>query len=349
MPFVYLTVEIDMTTPSLGDLTRTHPLPKGWSQPTVVEDTVVADGLELHRAGVASTGSNGEEMVGSAAHLVSSPLDRAYFELIERISTVEAIRLPPPGFGLRTLDGPRAEDRPPADLFRESDAPARWRYSRSNGVAVHGDWKSASLRAFWELCERDRVLRAWYGAVAPRRLPLPIDTPLGRAASYEWIACSFPETEGSPFSRGVHVCAVFGFPRVEAPLLFGYGARPSLDDAQGAATCEAMQSLAFLWGEELAKADPPFAPTALYHLETLQRPGRHGIVRRWLEGAHTRYRPPGRPADIDAAVSFVDLTPSWLRGLKVSKAVCAAAIPLTFGDAPFAAHLPPELRVHPIA
>ena len=30
-------------------------------------------------------------------------------------------------------------------------------------------------------------------------------------------------------------------------------------------------------------------------------------------------------------------------------AVCPAATPLAFGEAPFVAHLPPELRVHPIA
>jgi hypothetical protein len=29
--------------------------------------------------------------------------------------------------------------------------------------------------------------------------------------------------------------------------------------------------------------------------------------------------------------------------------MCDAAVPLAFGAAPFLAHLPPELRVHPIA
>jgi len=131
--------------------------------------------------------------------------------------------------------------------------------------------------------------------------------------------------------------------------VLGWGARPSLDEAQDVAAREAMQSLAFLWGEPLAEADPPFSPTPMYHLEMFQRPVRHDLLRRWLDGAHTRFRAPALPTESDAEVSFVDLTPPWLRGLKVSKAVCPAAMPLTFGDSPLAVHLPPELRLHPIA
>jgi len=44
----------------------TSPLPSGWSEPTVVEDVVVADGVELRRAGLASTGPDGEEVTGAA-------------------------------------------------------------------------------------------------------------------------------------------------------------------------------------------------------------------------------------------------------------------------------------------
>jgi hypothetical protein len=357
MPFVYLHGDCThgrrangMTVPLLARLASAYPLPKGWSEPALVEDLVVADGVDLRRAGLASTGPNDEEVVGSAADVSTSPLDRAYFELIERISTVEAIRLAPASFDLRTLDGSVAGCRAAADVFGESDEPARWRYARSNGVAVHADWRSASLRALWELCERDRVLRSWYGEVAPHRLPLAIDsTPLARARSYEWVACAFPETGGSPFSRDVHVCGVFGLPKTEAPFVFGYGARESLEEARLAALREATQLLAFLWGEELPKSEPPFAPTPMYHLESFQRLERQASVRRWLEGAHTLHRSPAPAAARDSEIRFVDLTPPWLHGLRVSKAVCAAAVPLVFGQDPMCAHLPAELRVHPIA
>jgi hypothetical protein len=339
-----------MSSRSLAELTRAYPLPDVWSPPSVVEDTVVADGLELRRAGITSTGPQGEEMVGSAADGVASPLDRAYFELIERISTVDAIALHPSHFDQWTLDGRTAGPRPSADVFHDSDDPARWRYARSNGVAVHVDWKSASLRAFWELCERDRVLRSWYGEVAPQEIRSALDSsPLAQARSYEWLAYAFPETAGSRFSKGVHVCGVFGLPRTEAPFVFGYAARRSLEDARLGAEREATQLLAFLWGEDLPKAEPAFSPTPFYHLETFQRLERQRIVRSWLEGAHVANPSPGGAAADDSEVLFVDLTPAWLHGLRVSKAVCSAAVPLTFGDGPLGAHLPVELRVHPIA
>jgi hypothetical protein len=310
----------------------------------------MADGLELHRVGISSSGPGDEEVTGSAAELAASPLDRAYFELVERISTAEAIRVPAPRCGVRTLDGQSAGQRPRADAFPENVAPDRWRYAKSNGIALHVDWHTASLRAFWELCERDRVLRSWYGEVEPRPLAGALDSaPLARARSYEWLAYSFPVTEASSFSLGVQVCGVFGLPNAGAPFVLGFGARPSLDEALDAATREATQLLAFLWGEEPTTQDPPFAPTPLYHLETFQRPERHRLVRAWLEGAHTRYRPSAPPAQGDTGVSFVDLTPPWLHRLVVSKAICPAAVPLTFGDAPFGTHLPPELRIHPIA
>jgi hypothetical protein len=48
-------------------------------------------------------------------------------------------------------------------------------------------------------------------------------------------------------------------------------------------------------------------------------------------------------------VEFVDLSPPWLpAGLHVAKALCRAALPLVFGESPFASHLPRELQIHPI-
>jgi hypothetical protein len=128
------------------------------------------------------------------------------------------------------------------------------------------------------------------------------------------------------------------------------GARPSAEDALFAAVREATQLLAFLWGEPLPGASPVLAPTPAYHLDAYQWSERHGIIRRWLEGEHAQY---GRllpdPQEVTDEVLFIDLTPSWLKGLRVAKAVCPAALPLVFGDDPGAAHLPPAIRTHPIA
>jgi hypothetical protein len=335
------------------------PLPEGWSKPGVVEDVVVADGVALRRAGLSSTGPGGEEVTGAAVEAVGSPIDRSYFELLERVSTLESLRERRSSYALMTMDGERLGDRAAEDVFPESDDPARWRYARSNGVALHSDWRSASLRALWELAERDRVLRAWYGETRPERLEFsPGSTPLDGARSYDWRAYGFPETEQTQFSRGVQVVGVFGFPvREGMPLVCGYGARPEIRDALDAAVREAMQLLGFLWGEPPLDRLPDPAPTALYHLELFQSPDHHDVLRRWLENGHERFLSArellaSRKDDSShmARPAFVDLTPAWLvGGLRVAKAVCDAAMPLAFGDVPFTAHLPPELRVHPIA
>jgi hypothetical protein len=329
-----------------------YPLPSGWSGIAVVEDTFIADGIKLRRAGLSSVSPAGEEILGSAADAQGSPMARAYFELVERVSTIEWLGRDRAPCDLLTVDGRLAKESPWEEVFPESPEPAAWRYSRSNGIAIHGNWERASKRAFYELCERDRVLRSWYGETVPQRVLFDLRaTPLAHSRSYEWCAYSFPESEKRRFSRGVHVRGVFGIPRNrELPFVFGYGARSSPEDALFAATREATQLLAFLWGESLPEEDPASAPIPAYHLEAFQWSERRDGIRRWLNGGHARYRsvswPPG---EVDGRVFFVDLTPSWVQGLRVSKAVCAEALPLAFGNDPGALHLPAEIRVHPLA
>ena len=176
-------------------------------------------------------------------------------------------------------------------------------------------------------------------------------TPLAGARSYDWRAYLFPEGEGVEFSSGVEVVGLFGLPaRTGLPLVCGYGARPELRDALETAVREATQLLGFLWGEPPLERLPEPAPTALHHLEHYQWPGHHDVLRRWLEEGHERFSPEMPRRSVSSELAFVDLTPAWLGGgLRVAKAVCPAAMPLAFGDAPFAAHLPTQLRVHPIA
>jgi ribosomal protein S12 methylthiotransferase accessory factor YcaO len=238
-------------------------------------------------------------------------------------------------------------------VFPESDDPVRWRYARSNGVALHANWRAACTRARWELAERDRVLRAWYGEIRPARLPFPpASSPLRETRSYEWSAYAFPEPDPTSFSVGVEVVGVFGFPITPlAPLVMGFAARADAPGALDAATTEAMQLLAFLWGEALPESPPALGPTAAQHLDHFQWHGRHPALRRWLDGAHTEHASrAGRTNAVASEVAFLDLTPDWLGGgLRVAKAICPAAMPLIFGDSPFGRHLPQELRAHPIA
>jgi hypothetical protein len=331
----------------------TFRLPDGWSEPAVVEDTIVADGVRIHRAGLSSVSPGGEEVTSSAAEAGTSPAERCRFELLERVCTMEALRAPPLFCELEDAAGELVGFCPGAEAFPESDEPARWRYARSNGVALHAGWSSACSRAMWELCERDRVLRAWYGETVPERLTeAACASVLTTARSFSFRAYAFPEPEGGRWSRGVHVAGVFGFPRRPGvPLVYGYGARDDLASAVEAAEREALQLLAFLWGEDIPAEVPQVAPTPLYHLERFLCPKSHDLLLRWLEGDHVRHRAGRRQiAPTDDRVAFVDLTPSWLGGgLRVAKAISCDAAPLAFGEAPFSAHLPPELRSHPIA
>jgi len=341
-------------------------LPEGWSAPELVEDVIVADGLSVCRAGIAITAPDGEEVTGSAAALEqgrkdgdTSPAMRARYELLERASIVEAVRSPAMAVEIRTATGGHVRTCSARDLFPESSDPSRWRYARSNGVAVHGDWSSACERALWELAERDRILASWYGEVQPVRLDASL-APCASTTRYEWSAWVFPEARGCRFSRGLDVVGVFGFPTSpEAPLAMGFAARPERGAALDDATREAIQVMAFLWGEPVPPTFPAMEPTAMGHLDFHQVRDSHRILRSWLAGDHLTYgrgdagRGDSGPS-VDGmardAVLFADLTPPWLDGgLRVAMALCPTARPLVFGDSPFGAHLPPERRIHPIS
>jgi hypothetical protein len=216
-------------------------------------------------------------------------------------------------------------------------------------VALHASWQTACERARWELAERDRILRSWYGAIRPIRVAFPPSSPLVSVATYDWCAYAFPEPDAASFSSGVEVAGVFGFPRLHgAPLVMGFGARDDAEGALEAAETEATQLLAFLWGEPSPDAAPEMGPTPVHHIDRFQWRPNHGQLREWLGGAHEGHAPRSSPR-VRGETAFVDLTPDWLRGgLRVAKAVCTSATPLTFGDSPFGGHLPPELRPHPI-
>lgn len=323
-------------------------LPDGWSAPETIEDVVVADEVAIHRAGVSSIAESGEELCGSAADCSGPSLGRAWFELLERVSGYEALQKRRAGYDLLDERGAQLTTALRTEVFPESDRPATWRYARSNGVALHTDWTTACRRALWELAERDRVLRSWLGEIRPE--PVPVDlarTSLSAAQSFDWRVCSFPEKDASAFSANVEVVGVFGLPRVDnAPFVLGLAGRPTEDAAVEAAIREALQLMAFLWGEAPPES-PPTEPGPMQHLDTYQVRAAHDSIRRWLAGGHVAYARRRKPCS--GGVGYVDLTPDWLpAGLRVAKAVCAEAVPLVFGAAPLFDALPVELRVHPI-
>lgn len=304
-----------------NNLTRKLPLPPGWSEPEIIDDCVDVGGVAVYRAGVSSRNGSGLEVTGSAAERDGSPLWRAWLELLERMAIVES--------GVGTSDDPR---RRPA---------------RSNGVAAHATWTAACAGARLELVERDRVLRSWYGELAP--VPVPAPELLRDFGSHEWVACVIP---GEPWSD-VEVAVVVGFPAdPQRPLARGFAARSSRRAAVEAASREALQGLAFLWDEPVPECAPAPAPTPIFHLDYYLYPRHHQEIRRWLAAEHGRHPKLWIPATPAAKIRFVDLTHPALAGqLAVAQAGSDAALPLVFGDAPVqvAAGLPRELHVHPIA
>lgn len=253
-------------------------------------------------------------------------------------------------YDLTTADGVSVGRRPGEAVFPASDDPGRWRYSRSNGVALHIDWTTACQRASCELAERDRVLRAWYGEIRPERIDFSPPVVGGSEGSYDWYAYSFSEVRGEAEPCDAHVAGVFGFPmRAGFPLAMGFGARMDLREALEAASVESMQRLAFLWGDALPDELPAIGPTPAHHLDCFQHPASHRVLRAWLNGGHLVHGD-GPKVTARDPVAFVDLTPPWLgSGFRVAKAVCDSALPLAFGESPFARHLPRELQPHPIA
>lgn len=325
-------------------MVNAFPLPDGWAVSERVEDEIAVGPLRIRRAGIAAVREE-EEACGSAAATDGSPSDRAFYELLERITVFDAQRTAPSSFDAFDDDHARRATLLRPEAFPVSDVPERWRYARTNGVAIHRTWGEACRRARLELIERDRFLRAWYGAIAPTRLERML-AQLLVVDAFEWGLYSFPDEHDA-----TSVVAVFGFPRApDAPLVMGMAAREDLEAAVVAAEQEALQQLAFLWGEPVGSEPPPLGPTAMHHLELYQPRSQHEQLRAFLAGAHRAF---GRE---DASmrrgvldVSYLDLTPEQLRGLAhVSKAISAEAVPLIFGDSPFAAHLPAALRPHPI-
>lgn len=323
------------------------PLPEGWSAPDAVEDAIEVDGALVHRAGVSAIAPSGEEMCGSAADRFGPAPDRAWFELVERICTIDAIADCRDRHRLLDASGAAAGEIANRDLFPESDAPAEWTYARSNGVAIHRDWAAACRHARWELAERDRVLRSWRGEIPAQRIALS-DELTPQTTHYEWLAASFGATAGS-FSEDVAVVAMCGIPQDEAlPFAIGFAGRESIEVALAAATREAVQQLAFMWGEPTSSEVAAQKPGAMLHLDTYQLPANRARVRRWLNGDHPNVVPT-LEARADSSIRYVDLSASWLpSGLRVAKAVAPGAMPLVFGLAPAMRGLPPELRIHPI-
>jgi hypothetical protein len=271
--------------------------------------------------------------------------------LVERTSLVSAGRHESREFSLKDFAG-RAMGRASVHrVFPQSNDP-RVRFARSNGVAAGTNWRSACRAAQWELVERDRVLRSWYGVTRPRPLSLPSSMwrdALGTRCDFR--AYSFPRASRS--QRGSAV-GVFAFPRSpEVALAYGFAADHDSKRALERAAAECLQRFGFLWGETIPTSEPAFAPTAEYHQEYYLQPSMHQRLRNWLSGEHARTPCTlSERTGVGHVSEFADLTPDVLRGkLFVVKALPRCELDLTFGAGHPAVtgSLPESFQVHPIA
>lgn len=337
----------------IGALRRAFPLNDGWVEEEPVEDAIDAGGQWVERAGLAARREGCGEATGSAAAIGRSPLDRAYFELLERVSILDAMRVRSRRWPLLDAGGTVAGEAKTEELFPESDAPDEWRYARSNGVAFHSTFEQARDHALWELAERDRVLRSWYGGAAPVRTDLPGEETLPSPDAHDWRGYVLPDARPTCWTATVRVAVVVGFPRrPSVPLAIGFGARPRAVAALSAAAREAVQRVAFLWDEAVPEQPAMGPPSPALHLDWYLCPSNHGRIHDWLAGEHARFGGASHLPEGVSAPLFADLTPHSLRGRAfVIKAMSSDVVPLTFGFGPeeLSGHLPHELKIHPVS
>ena len=187
-------------------------LPPGWWEPERFSEWASIGRWSIALVGLSSTDREGVEALGSAADPDGPPEQRAYFELLERIAVLDAARRREAVWTRLDVDGKPLGVQPTGTLFPNSPLPNRWRYARSNGVAAHHSWHAACSAAARELAERDRVLRAWLGDVAPFELALPTDWPhedLERHYELRLFVFGEPEPSGVA-GELVYVAGLFG-------------------------------------------------------------------------------------------------------------------------------------------
>ena len=336
----------------IEELKRIHPLPKGWEIPEVIIQETQVGREKINVVGIAAAKGKEEAFqgaTGSAAAIEHSPVDRAYYELLERIAILEAINTPRPTFPLLDPYGRKAGELACEEVFPESKN-ALYSFSKSNGVALGRDFADAAQRARFELVERDRILRHWFLQRAPKRLDNCDIAISGLDEHYEFAGYEFP-AHAQDNAPEVSVVGFFAFPKTaQRAFLYGLGAAESQLSAVEKARQEILQVAGFLWEEEVETALPEFSPTAAFHQDYYLFCKRAQALRDWLEGRSTETR-----ASFDLLTTpagWVDLTPEFLKsGLKVVKRIDSTRLPLVFGKRHpnVRAELSESLWIHPIS
>lgn len=308
------------------------PAIKNWQMEEVVQDSVNIAGLELSFCGIQASHPKYGPIVGSATEAGDhDPWDRAWHELLERVSIIEAIHAAPSQFVTRDMCGKPLGMLPFNQVFPSPPQGEEtiWQPAKSNGVAIEQSWEKAAARAVWELAERHLLLESWLGIRKPRRLP---NAALQHASVlselYDIQCVTFGVVKAA--SSEVHSCGVFLFPKNEKnPLIFGFGAALEEGVALIKAETEALQRLSFLWSEEIPTTPPELAPHALFHQDFFLVPNKMLLIKKWLNGDFLNVNQK-KPTNT-LAIQLVDLSRYAPDGLQLARAVSPDAIPLMFG------------------
>ena len=280
----------------------------------------------LHLSGVSAVRDK-IEITGSAVSQVEDPIERAWFELLERAAIVNATQ----SKNIPIFEALDCEEKIIDSTYVFPCGTPKYSFSRSNGVAAFSTLSEALKRARLELIERDRVLRSWYGEFKP--VPItPIESLFSKRISndFHFYYRNFPT---SNIDSDTFVAGIFGFPKkgIQAPFLYGFGSEKSLNLALKKAQGECLQRLGFLWGESFDGPEPVLKPSVDFHLEYFSRPRGVEAIRRWITEGHTHKMVWASPKD---DIVFADLTPDTQKGkIWVVRALSKTRVPLLFGDA----------------
>ena len=305
-------------------------------------ETIAFNAAEVLLAGWSSETDELGLITGSAAAVIAADIDneasdpqsRAYFEFAERFASALARLQLDASKPARTLAGAELEAIASEVVFPRDAQPLDWRWSHSNGVALHTEWRLACRAALFEIYERDALLRSWAGTTAPRRLTVPdgdlaLFAPSHRLELYD-LACD----RWSPsLSSVIGAQVALAWPLVEgAPFMLAAAADSCRERAQKRAIAECLQGTAFLIGAEWEESELRPTPHPSFHQAYYQRPHHRDQLRHWLDGGHVQgdlaTQSVGQPWD----ERFVVLTPPKWRGLvHVVKAIVPAAQALFFG------------------
>jgi hypothetical protein len=318
-------------------LQKEYPLPENWGKPEVFTESLSIGSLDLKMVGLSLASKTEIQATGSAVSPDFYPWDRAYFELLERAALLE-IETKAPNESSNYLHiynhmGSQISYAKFDSVFGQNLVQKNWRYSKSNGVAVHLNIREAIKNAGWELIERDRVLRFWYSKRSPKLISnLQSVIPKEIFEHYEINAYSFQEP--SDAAENIWVVGIFGFPKYisEAPLIMGFGAGETQALALNKSIGETYQRLAFLWGEEKPTQLPKMLPCPGFHLEYYHCPASWAFLKDWLNGNLNSiildFQPTHWRDLFFAHFTFLNKTSQ----IHLVKTISNTNIPLTFGN-----------------